>query len=506
MAHGPTYQTTANKMDALARYGHNVVPDIAHPQIHLEPWQYRITTTPHPDATRFGQLWLSHATDLPCIPMVDAQQRPVGCLLGFPIDLHRGTCVEGQWCVPADIDLSSDAGLLTCLSRLGGRFIWVCDTGRVRRIYPDAATQVSCVWDRDTGCAGATPLAILDDAAYARRFDHALFATLGKGPVGWFPAGLTAHAGVHRLLPNHYLDLDSWTAHRFDISTILPPRDTPEDTVSQIIETVCTQIEALMATQNPPYFALTGGYGTRMLLACARQWADNLTFVTIEPADQNRHDITLAQNIARDHGLRHRILPHQVADRAAQERYLRRAGHCTSDANLLAHPHLTNLPSGSVVVGGTGANLETAPFWYDDDGPDMTVDPALLLSRLGLPRNDKTLRHLGMWRAGLQRAPAEQILDLAYLENKIGPWAMAQFCANPGAIRHAPFLTYGTIASMMALPQDWRQTKALSRAIIGRLWPELLMHRFGAAEQLISRAQGAGQELLGLPPRATRQA
>lgn len=458
-----------------------------HSKIALAPWQYRITRSPHPGARRINRLWISHADDLPFIPVTDATGQQVGGLLGFPIDLPTETCVTTTW---QSRDNSAE-GILKSLATLAGRFLWICDTQDQRRIYPDSATQLSCVWDRETHSAGASAFAILDEADYAQRFDHTQFATLCQDHIGWFPAGLTAHAGVTRLLPNHYLDLDTWSAQRFDMRTIVTPVTGPESSIDLIIEVLDAQIAALVTSTKPTFASLTGGYATRTLLACARQRTQDITFLTVEQPSFGRQDVTLSQQIAQDQRLRHRIFEVERADRAGQERYLRRSGHATADANLACHPTLSCLSRDATLLGGTGADIARAKLWFEDDDANTTVTPDVLLSRLGLQGTEKTLRWLDWWLDGLAGECADRILDLAYLENRLAPSSMAQLCANPGPRRFAPFLTYPTLVHMQALPLEWKQSNALHRAIIGRLWPELLTYPIHTADRLGTLLQGS---------------
>ena len=468
-------------------------PHMPHPEITLEPWQYRLTATPHPEANPVGDFWLSVGPDLPVTEVTDHQGRKAGVLLGFPIDLDRASLVGQHWQTPSDADLSTDAGINRCLLALGGRFLWICLTETVARIYPDAGTQVSCVWDRSLQSVGATTLAILGANDYAARFDHAQFARLGLAGEGWFPAGLTAHSGVSRLLPNHYIDLHQWQAHRFDpCCSAVATNATPDDIVEGTIAAIQSQIIAVMSGPKKAAFALTAGYETRTLLACARQWTDDITFVTVVGQDRHRTDSVLAQQIATGFGLDHQTLPRVEATRTAQERYLRRGGHCSGDSNLRYHPSIAPIAKDYVFVGGAGGEIGRAFYQDDTDTPDMQITARLLMSRMGMRGTDKSLRYLRLWLEELEGQTNERIFDLAYLENRVGPWAMAQFCADPTLVRHAPMITYRTVALMQALPMTWKQSNRLNKEIISRLWPEL--HRYpyntlGPLKDLIGHAQ-----------------
>lgn len=491
MAHGQSIQPTSAFHNGLISQFASLTESVPLPAIALEPWQYRITSAPHPGAERYGSIWLSHARDLPVTKVQDSDGNAAGILLGFPIDLARGTCVADVWQTPPEANLGTDKGILQSLKSLGGRYLWICVTPNFARIYPDAATQISCVWDRESQSAGATALSILDDANYAARFDHAQFATLTLDNASWFPAGLTAHSGVRRLLPNHYLDLNNWTARRFEIDPLKPNTISPDEIVDGIISAIATQIAALVDHPKSPVFTLTGGYDTRVMLACGRHFASELQFVTIEC--ENDEDMNLPKQIAKDMRLRHRILPRQQATRAGQEQYLRRSGHSCADMNLKDHPATRPLAQNHVLVGGFGGDLARAPYWHDGDTPDSPVTPALLLGRMGLLGTEKAARYLGWWLGPIRSKTAEKILDLAYLENRLGPWAMAQYCADPGVVRYAPLLTYGNIALMQALPLDWKQSNGLSRAIINRLWPDLLAYPFSGKAGL-RRSPALGPE------------
>jgi len=107
-----------------------------------------------------------------------------------------------------------------------GSWFFVLDCEAGRRLYLDADGTLSAVWDPATGVAAATAAMLLDDRAYADRFETSLYRHLDVVGDGWFPAGLTAHRGIKRLLVNHYLDLDTATAHRhWPVQDIVPTDD-----------------------------------------------------------------------------------------------------------------------------------------------------------------------------------------------------------------------------------------------------------------------------------------
>lgn len=453
-----------------------------HPFIAQDRWQYRLTQAPHPGAMQVGDFWLSVGAGLPVTQVRDHAGAPVGLLLGHPIDLACQVMIEQSWTVPAGVDLASEDGVHRTLRALGGHYIWICLTPTFARIYPDAITQVTCVWDTTTQSAGATAHAILSPSAYQDRFDQSLFTKLGVIGEGWFPAGLTAHRAIHRLLPNHYLDLKSWQAHRTQVVTRPPSPCAPSDIVTTIAHLVKQQINALFRGPEPVVIALTAGRDSRAVLACARQWADQVVTVTVTGEDRHQIDTIVAKAITKTLGIRHKTLPRQVADQPAQSLFLRRGGHCHGDSNTAYHPSITPLVDHCVFVGGLGGEIARSVYRRVGDHSGMILTPALILGRLGLPRVEQAEAAIQTWLDNLPaNTDAFATLDLVYLELRQGPWGTAQFCADPTLVRHAPLMSYDSVSLMLTLPDDWKTNGRLNEAIVADCWPELAEFPYNTA-------------------------
>ena len=442
------------------------------PAIALDRWQYRLTNVYHPEAEALDRLWLSVGEGLPVIRVTQCGGQSAGVLLGFPIDLKAKRVVRGHWQTPNYADFDTEEGIHQTLRALGGRFVWITPFAGGLRLYPDAAAQVTCVWDPKSKSAGATSGAILPKDAYKKRFDKALFDQLQIKGEGWFPAGLTAHKGVRRLLPNHYLDLRSWTTQRFAAVTSKPAE--PKAVLIAVETAIRDQIAALSKGPDKLTLALTAGRESRAILACLKDQAADLQFVTVTGGDRHQTDTRIAKRITSSLGLNHIALPRQVADQAAQDTFLRRSGHCFGDSNMAYHQSVHPLAPDHVFSGGLGGEIARAFYWSDLDPTNMKITADLLMKRFGLRRSDPVLNALDDWLTGLPDLQnARDILDLAYLELRLGPWAMAQFCADPTVVRYAPMITYETVRLMLDLPESWKVERRLNEAIVARNWPEL---------------------------------
>lgn len=448
-----------------------LTPDLATPAITLDAWQYRLTAQPHPAARAVGAYWLTVGPGLPVIDVL-SDQGSIGLLLGFPTDLQSKRRISGEWRAPSQAGSDMDERIHNLLRTLGGRYAFISTQKNRPRLYPDAVTGVSCVWDPLAKSAGSTAGAILSDTDYDARFDRALYRHLQIDGEGWFPAGLTAHKGVERLLPNHFLDLLTWTAHRF--TAVPPAKPKPEDVIDGVIHTVQAQAKALLTGPKGLAIALTAGRDSRAVLACLKDMRDDLLTVTVTGADRHQTDTAVAQQLAKGFGLRHRNLPRACATRAAQDRFVRRGEHCYADSNKEFHPSVGPIAKTHVFAGGLGGEVGRAFYWSEADDPGLQVTPGLLVTRFGLRRSDVIEARLQDW---LDHLPplndARDIFDLAYVEHRFGPWAMAQFCTDPTLERYSPMVSYDAVRLLLDLPHDWKAQEKLNEAIVARMWPEL---------------------------------
>lgn len=447
----------------------------------LDRLQYRLHRTPldSAEAVPIGDMWLEAAPDLPVTHVTDAEGTPVGVLLGFAIDLEARLMIGAQWQAPARLGQDPDAFMRAGLRALGGRFLWIFQGHDVARIYPDCSAQVPCVFDPAAGIAASTAHAMMQDAEYEARFDAEKYAEFGVDGEGWFPAELTAHTGLSRVLPHHYLDLETWTTTRFWFGPDAPAED-PARAVDEIIEIIRAQIEALISGPKRMAMTLTAGHETRMLLACARPFIKQVDFFTIVGTDRHQTDTVMARRIAADLGLTHLTPERTVATPAQRALFIRRGGHCNADSNSNFHPSVWPIRDTHVMVSGLGGEIARAFLWRDADTPETKIKAEQLIARLGLPRNEDLRSRLEKWLEVVDNIDGLQVLDLAYHEHRDGAWYAVQFCSDPGLVRQAPLMTSRTVELMMQLPADWKRTDRLGHEIISRLWPELDVYPYNS--------------------------
>lgn len=446
----------------------------------VDAWQFRLSAAPAKDALPVGRFWLEAGPGLAHVEVQDSAGRPAGVLLGYVIDLARRRVAGAAWQAPVPLTEDVDRFARAVLWSLGGNFLWIFAADGVSRIYPDSSVQLPCVWDASARVAASTAHAMFDDAEYGARFDKDLYDAMGVDGEGWLTAGLTAHTGVQRLLPCHYLDLDGWTARRFwSVAEVTEAAD-PRAAVGRLGDLVRAQMEAILQTPAVLGVGLTAGRETRALLSCARPFVERIEAITVVGTDRHLTDSVIARRIARTFDIRHRQLQRTTATRGQRDLFVRRVGHCYADSNAWFHPSVWPIAGTHVMVGGTGGEVGRGFFWRASDQDGTRLTPQVLIARLGLPPVPALVAAVTAWLDGLPPMNAFQLLDQAYLDLRMGPWHGVQFCGNPTIVRVAPLLTYPGVEILLSLPRDWKRESRFVEEIIRANWPELLRIPFNS--------------------------
>ncbi|MDZ4138884.1 MAG: hypothetical protein U1D66_08415, partial [Erythrobacter sp.] len=288
---------------------------------------------------------------------------------------------------------------------------------------------------------------------------------------GWFTAGLTAHSGIFRLLPNHRVNTRDFRMKRNPLR--MPEyNENVDQTVDQMASEIAKVVAAVRA-DRPTEIGLTGGNETRAILAALRKQSADVTFVTVA-FEASTIDVHLSKRIAKTHGLNHRILPQKKADERQQELWLIGAGHAMAGSNKHFHPSMEPL-AGHVLVGGLGGEVGRGFLWPSTLSADEQISDAYILARLKQPLSPENLAAAMHWRTQLpENLDAFQVLDLAYLELRMGTWACAQprMPMVPRAIH--PLISYNQFSRMWSIPPAIRQGDQMIRVLIQRNWSELL--------------------------------
>ena len=415
--------------------------------------------------------WILGVLRLPVLVIENEIEQRIGWCIGYPLN-HKDPWAEKIVLRSQDSKSIDMDAVESFYEHTGGRYILVLLTEKEEKVFLDPAGSLGAVFSTTESTVASTPT--LMNRAHV--WDKELIKTLNMPDSGlWFPSGLTPKKGVRRLLPNHCLDLNDWCVNRHwpKYSAYLAAKEDPQRCVSTIISCLKKSID-IITKHHPVQLSLTAGMDSRMLLACARENLHRAVFFTF--ADKKEPiDMHIASMLARRFGLNHAFLPVQNASEEEMLRWLFITGHSASGNIWKMHKGLQGYDRKRVLLPGMGGEVGRSYYWRDGDREDMPLFAEKLLLRCGLPRQARILRDTELWLAELSGFNAFMILDLFYVEQRLGCWAAPlHYCNTISLFELSPFNHRRIFRSMMRLPYEYRRRKELAYDICRDSWPELL--------------------------------
>jgi hypothetical protein len=464
-----------------------------------------------PRLDRAGWSVATHPSDgLPIVDVIASCGSRVGWLIGFGVDLEAGL-VSDHLGVPAE---AADADFATAFERrvyeLGGRYLAVLLVDGVARVYPDPCGSLAAVYsDRFEIVCSTTELLPEDEGSENPELADALDI---PNRDNWYPFGLTSRHDARRLLPNHYLDLQSWQRIR-QWPGAASLMCVPENRVTELEDEIGNSVETFLRSlveSTTVTMALTAGQDSRLLLACCRQFKDRIQFFTDRLPDRSGHvDCHVAHRLARANGLRHRVVRWQESSEEELEEWLFRTGRCVAGRTWRAARTARQIGGGTFkVVGLNGDGLRSLRYMREPDlsREHLTVDD--LVGRLKIPVLPQVLDAAREWLDSLPVRDVRLVLDLLFLEQRGGCWGAPQLYGHVAQATHiVGFSHRRIIEGFLRLPVRHRLESRLPSAVIGRRWPELLdwpFNEFTGARAFADRASNPARRFLRNHPRVGR--
>lgn len=447
----------------------------------------RIETPDDWDVYATAEFTLSVSRTLPVVPLIAHDDTEIGWFLGFPIDAD-GCLLTAQILFPVETSKDVDSSdIEEYLNRLGGRFVLVVLTERLQRLYMDPGGTLSVVYSERAACAASTNTTLVLATEKRARSRQPRLGELE--PNQFYPAGLTADPDIYRVLPNHYLDLATWQTlrHRYREPLERVQASDMDPVVEIIAQCLGRQIRAVAATY-PSYIGMTAGRDTRMLLAAGKDVLDRVKFVTFAYPDlDGRRDLSAARYFSKRYQLSLEVLPIQEPEDELKEQYLYRigfAGHWGKSRDFYVSCK-DNLKPNRAMLTGFGAEVGRAFYWKKFDWNAYVVnrtrrfDAGSLLEVMRLPRTGKFEEAMERWLLVLDDHDVPSLLDLLYLEQRLGCWASPHmYGAAPFAAYLSPYTHSEILSGMMQLPVAFRLNQGLTKAVLNFHWPELNGFRY----------------------------
>lgn len=423
---------------------------------------------------------LSYYGNVKFVKILDDEKRDIGLFIGYPVDILKGP-IDKCYFVSG---VTYEEMVENIYNRLSGSWILLIDVGNFNRIYLDACGTKSLVFDKSRELAAATALLIFsDETEYSNLLNYELIDSFDVRNNGWLPGGLTAHSGVERLMPNHYLDLKTFTQHRHWPTGNIQITNDVEGELTSIVQRIGYFIDSVSDDQETN-IGLTAGNDSRFLLSCSKHLVEKLKFFTVCSPEAGLDEFC-AEKLASSFQLNYFKLPFIRASPDAIEAWIRRAGHCVGGPGSVGHPSIK--PLRGCIIDGSAGEVGRGFLWLDAQ-PNTSIDASNLIDRLKLPRSPLLVEQFNEWLSNLPEIDSLLLLDLAYIELRMSSWAYVNSYTNPDLIAQYPFVSRANFVSMLSLPHHMRRSGTAFTRAIELQWPELLsfpINRYGDARDIL---------------------
>lgn len=421
--------------------------------------------------------WYLGVLGLPVLDVETTSEHRIGWCVGYPITgEQKSECIITLRSLERNrIDMLA---IENFYEHTGGKYILILLTRDEQSLFLDPYGSLAAVFSTTEPVIASTPTLLPE-----HEWNEELIKALKMPKSGlWFPSGLTPKKGVRRLLPNHCLNLDNWSVHRhWPTSKADVTVEHDEDAAERNVDTIASSIKSsigIVAAHYPLQLSLTAGRDSRMLLACTRDALQCASFFTF--AEKNETvDTHIALRLATRFNLNHVFIPVQDASEAEMRHWLYLTGHSVSGAIWKMHKSLQGLDRNRVLLPGMGGEVGRSFYWRQSDEEDTVLSPKDLLERCGLPQDGEILLETSSWLSELSSFNALSILDLFYIEQRLGCWAAPQHYGNIVSLfEFSPFNHRKIFRSMMKLPYEYRRRQELAQDICLDSWSDLLMLPF----------------------------
>jgi hypothetical protein len=363
------------------------------------------------------------------------------------------------------------------LSHLHGNFIIHTHSTLPDRVYPDCGGSIPIVYCAETQRAGSSASMFLSETEYEKRFAKERHKAIIENEVSgsWISGFLTAHHGILRLLPNYYLDLQTWSAHRF-----WPIEDdfALNISLSDAVQNITRALQGFTKGVSDEYktgVTATAGFDSRLLIAACKGLEHQTELFTFGKEGQGIDQYTprlLAQKL----GLKHVLIPVLESTEEEKIEWDRLVSDVVRESTRNFFPTLKQLDYDIILTGMYGETGRCR--LYRQDFEIINEKPAtaeFVLSRLTLPLHPDVVESVNEWLSSISKLPRSAVLDLAFNELRFGNWAMAQAPVQKSQkIAFMPFAQRIIQDAFMRVPPTEKTTDVLFTELGKALWPEAM--------------------------------
>lgn len=474
-----------------------ILPPIDSPSLHLSD-----------GALYFGQFLLgpkaeTYIPDWPCW-MIDSDRNliahpDVACvqatqgilsltLLGHILD-PLSPSDDNRKILERLLHLYSDrSALIEGTSGFGGRWMIIATNGKESFLFHDALGLRQAhyldpavkgeIWVMSQPGMAADLLGQVLEPAASAFMESDVFRT---NPEYRWPGDAAPLKGLRRLLPNHWLDLNTGIAHRY-----WPNRELTAIGVDAALERLRPLLTGIIEAATNRFdlaLGLTAGLDSRLVLAAAKPVKDRISYITVRQSKMrdNHADVTLPGRLLERRGLKHEVIFAKVSmtpqfSHAFKQAVYLAHDHYGADAEAIFH----RFGRCKSVLTGSGAEVGRCSFreWLSH-AEQHALTPSLLAKLQGMEGDPFALNHFERWLTDAHDHHNINLLDLFEWEQGHGSWLATTQLEFNIAWREifTPYNCREVLTTMLSVNEEYRlpPNYALFTTLIESLWPDLLI-------------------------------
>lgn len=424
-------------------------------------------------STDLGNYSIAYHKKLPFFSIPCPSKHVQVYFVGYVVDLKRSTVGTNR---KLKVDININNSIEKYLYHLAGRYICIVSYEDKTFIYMDSSGSLSLVYSPQQKMCASTIMSIpysddtIDNIELIQELDV-------ENKNNTFAFGLTPRNNIQRLLPNHYLDLSNWKSRRYWPLKNTNTAGTAISKSIKIAKILKKIIHIVCKNHKQVYLSLTAGFDSRVLLACAKKNLDAIDFFTWELPDSiAENDANLAKKIAKKYQLNYSSYPFREAELSDKKLWLYRTGLSAGEVRGLSLTSTVNsMGCNSFYLPGLASEFGRGFYWRKEDSKKTKFSTEDIVKRMGLPVNDIIISAAKDWLEKLPTKDPYQILELLYLEQRLGCWAgVTAYGHAAGPIRLHPFSNREIFELMYTLPQEFKNDEMIPLTIINYYWHELM--------------------------------
>lgn len=429
--------------------------------------------------------------------VVEQQENKV-VMLGYAIDPYQPDLTEEGILQRFIRSVSSLADVISGLEKLTGRFVLIVKCRQGLWLFHDAVALRQVQYCRDKQgeiwCASQA-----ETMAERLGFDYDeevlnyrnIPAYRASKDEFWLLNDRTPYRGVWNLLPNHYLDLRQAKAFRFWPAAGCMPSLSVDESIQLCTPILRNSIKAA-AMRFDLRMGISAGGDSRKTLAASKDVKDRIYYFTHTPTQQSMlvNDVKIPARLLPKLGLEHHNLGRQFMSDEFRKYYECSATWARETRGHIAYTLFQQFGPNTMVLNSNISEVAQCIYWLHKS--KITGETLALISGLNHPF---AISEFQKWVDGAQLACQKakmNILDLFFLEQRMGRWATAAFSEYD--IAHETFNPYNNRhlhCLMLGISEHHRRNRRWDVIIkhIKYMWPEVLLEPINPPDRISDKVQ-----------------